>query len=349
MKKQNGITLIALVITIIVLLILAGVSISLVVGNNGVLTQASSAVIANKEATAKEDVAMAWSSAITKYWSEWAGDATVNKSNYLTKAELDQYLPNGSLVEDPTYADGIYTVKYQKEGEVYTVLINESGNATLAGTSNAVSTPTTYPTYAAAQEVMVDGDQFFVLSTDDDETKGTVTLLAKYNLNQAGTAQAPDATDAETGVGFSSINYWVDDWALGEEYLIDLNTYPMPASETASNNAVKKAQAYATLKGGTNGRLLTHDEYWNGTHSGNSAEAAMFDGTYNHKGAGSSTTGLSYWIALTGADDMPASLIEYSKKCVYTVPYGAARYDYSTVYGVRPVITVPKSLVTPAE
>ena len=34
MKKENGITLIALVITIIVLLILAGVSISLVVGNN---------------------------------------------------------------------------------------------------------------------------------------------------------------------------------------------------------------------------------------------------------------------------------------------------------------------------
>ena len=35
-KHNKGITLIALVITIIVLLILAGVSISLVVGNNGV-------------------------------------------------------------------------------------------------------------------------------------------------------------------------------------------------------------------------------------------------------------------------------------------------------------------------
>lgn len=34
MKKQSGITLIALIITIIVLLILAGVSISLVVGEN---------------------------------------------------------------------------------------------------------------------------------------------------------------------------------------------------------------------------------------------------------------------------------------------------------------------------
>ena len=39
-KKQTGITLIALVITIIVLLILAGVSIALLTGNNGILTQA---------------------------------------------------------------------------------------------------------------------------------------------------------------------------------------------------------------------------------------------------------------------------------------------------------------------
>ena len=52
MKRQNGITLVALVITIIVLLILAGVSISLVVGNNGILSQASNAVVKNKEAQA---------------------------------------------------------------------------------------------------------------------------------------------------------------------------------------------------------------------------------------------------------------------------------------------------------
>ena len=42
-KKQKGITLIALVITIIVLLILAGVSISMLTGENGILNQASKA------------------------------------------------------------------------------------------------------------------------------------------------------------------------------------------------------------------------------------------------------------------------------------------------------------------
>ena len=39
-KENFGITLIALVITIIILLILAGVSIAMLTGNNGILTQA---------------------------------------------------------------------------------------------------------------------------------------------------------------------------------------------------------------------------------------------------------------------------------------------------------------------
>ena len=39
-RRQTGITLIALIITIIILLILAGVSIAMLTGNNGILTQA---------------------------------------------------------------------------------------------------------------------------------------------------------------------------------------------------------------------------------------------------------------------------------------------------------------------
>ena len=56
-NKQNnrGITLIALVITIIVLLILAGVSISMLTGENGILTQANKAKKATEEAAKEEN------------------------------------------------------------------------------------------------------------------------------------------------------------------------------------------------------------------------------------------------------------------------------------------------------
>ena len=47
-KRNKGITLVALIITIIVLLILAGVSISMIIGENGLLTNAQKA----KEQTA---------------------------------------------------------------------------------------------------------------------------------------------------------------------------------------------------------------------------------------------------------------------------------------------------------
>ena len=43
MKNQKGVTLVALVVTIIVLLILAGISVAMLTGDNGILTQANSA------------------------------------------------------------------------------------------------------------------------------------------------------------------------------------------------------------------------------------------------------------------------------------------------------------------
>lgn len=54
MRNQKGITLIALVITIIVLLILAGVSIATLMGDNGLLTKSQQGVRDNRIATAKD-------------------------------------------------------------------------------------------------------------------------------------------------------------------------------------------------------------------------------------------------------------------------------------------------------
>ena len=54
MKNNKGITMIALIITIIILLILAGVSIAMLSGKNGILTKASTSAEATKQANAKE-------------------------------------------------------------------------------------------------------------------------------------------------------------------------------------------------------------------------------------------------------------------------------------------------------
>ncbi len=60
LKQVKGITLIALVITIIVLLILAGVSIAMLTGQNGILTQANNAKVEQSHGAVREGIALAY-------------------------------------------------------------------------------------------------------------------------------------------------------------------------------------------------------------------------------------------------------------------------------------------------
>ena len=64
MRKEKGITLIALVVTIVVLLILAGVSISMLTGENGIITQAQNSKEATEQARVEELVDLAVNSLI---------------------------------------------------------------------------------------------------------------------------------------------------------------------------------------------------------------------------------------------------------------------------------------------
>ena len=54
MKNKNGITLIALVITIVVLIILTGVTINLTLGENGIIKRAEEAKQKDAENSARE-------------------------------------------------------------------------------------------------------------------------------------------------------------------------------------------------------------------------------------------------------------------------------------------------------
>ena len=56
--KEKGITLIALIVTIVVLLILAGVSISLVTGENGLIEKAKEGKVKYKEGEQNDTLAL---------------------------------------------------------------------------------------------------------------------------------------------------------------------------------------------------------------------------------------------------------------------------------------------------
>ena len=76
MRNQKGITLIALVITIIVLLILAGVSIAMLTGQNGILTQANSAKSDTSKAEAVERINLALNAVKAKIYENKVTSST---------------------------------------------------------------------------------------------------------------------------------------------------------------------------------------------------------------------------------------------------------------------------------
>lgn len=85
MRNQRGITLIALVITIIVLLILAGVSIAMLTGDNGILSNAQRSSRETAIANAKEKVSTAVNEAMTNYYANVYVDD--GSDNILDKVE----------------------------------------------------------------------------------------------------------------------------------------------------------------------------------------------------------------------------------------------------------------------
>lgn len=70
MKGNKGITLIALVITIIVLLILAGVSIAMLTGDNSLLGNAQKTGPYNDIGAAKDEIGLAYNSAMQQFYEQ---------------------------------------------------------------------------------------------------------------------------------------------------------------------------------------------------------------------------------------------------------------------------------------
>ena len=127
MKNNKGITLISLVITIIVLLILAGVSIAMLSGDNSILSRASVAAEESAVANTKELVVVAVNEALAEYNARLYvnNDNTENllstllaeklgtAANATTGAIPEAKKISGISVDPKTGADNTYEVKFK--------------------------------------------------------------------------------------------------------------------------------------------------------------------------------------------------------------------------------------------
>lgn len=123
MKKQNGITLIALVITIIVLLILAGVSIAMLTGENGILSKATKAGAETVVAEQKEQVVLAINALTTEYYDK---KYVSNKDETQT---LEHFVIEGLTAESSANNVSEYaTVTAGADGETATIKTKATDN-----------------------------------------------------------------------------------------------------------------------------------------------------------------------------------------------------------------------------
>ena len=164
MKKNNGITLIALVITIIVLLILAGVTIATLTGENGILTRASDAKENTIVGTEEEQIKTAYSAAKINT----LGDS-VNATQ--VKEELDNIVGEGK-----TQVSGStrMKVKFLDTGNEY-----EINN----GVVSEYQKPEATSVYAKVFDTNGDGtgDLFVLSSTNDYADSEYGTLITDYD------------------------------------------------------------------------------------------------------------------------------------------------------------------------
>ena len=122
-KNNKGITLIALVITIIVLLILAGVSIAMLTGENGILNQATDARDDTEAAEIREKVELAVQAA---YAAQLAADPASTAELAATAVATQYNTDNSASISftgtGPWTAtiDG-YTVTLTRSGKTFTV------------------------------------------------------------------------------------------------------------------------------------------------------------------------------------------------------------------------------------
>lgn len=143
LKEQKGITLVALVVTIIVLLILAGVTILYILGDDGIFGTAQRAGTETDDAFVKEVLMTAVLQAQTDYFDMGSADRTVRDKttaqtyvqNQLTAAgitstglKIDNFYETGAGVKlsgNVEYKEVSYTVSYDSGTGVAFTLTKE--------------------------------------------------------------------------------------------------------------------------------------------------------------------------------------------------------------------------------
>lgn len=319
-EKNNGITLISLVITIIVLLILAGITIASITGENGILNKAQSAKNTTDLKSAEEKIKMAILSAKSN-------NGTLSIDNLSTQIENI-----GGTLESKTN----FPVSATVDGYLFTIyssgdVESEESNDNIIKTGTIIELTSTLGTK----------ENFYVLSYDKSTNKAKA--LAMYNLKVGNIYDYNTSTS--TPIDINSEGYGLQDETM-KGYDVRNGVLPFSNTKYWNDTYAPQGDSNYPYVYNNNSNLYQYVETYK-TKLGNSDKVsdiklASYEDINNLWRYNSKYTWLystNYW---TGSSDFNDYLIW----CVGSDGgFGSNYYANNRGFGIRPVITIDISQI----
>ena len=245
-KKERGLTLIALIVTIIVMIILAGITISVISGNSGIIDQAQ----LSKNKSGRQEIIEKARVEISDLVVENVGtDVTKNQ----LKEILDKYFEN--VPDDYTLNTELTT---KSEYGNYKIKVSEIYNQTELLADNSTNSVNT--------------------SNTNDNNSGSTnnSSMSTTTSNSSNNTQREPEEINVTGVQLDSKSVILD---LNGENTIQLNATPIPSNANKNTTmkwtSKKKTIATVTQAGLVTGKKVGNSTIMAATSNGKSAECLV--------------------------------------------------------------------------
>ena len=376
-NENKGITLIALVLTVILLLIIAGVVISISLDKNSIFNRAQEATDKYTEGETREQLQMAIIEVQVDYYVQ---NETGTFRNFIFSTEagkgqekLKAILGESNLTFDSENNKIIYKgYEYEIAEDGMITKVGEGGSSggaeqdeTITYVTRADLTP--QPTglaYNIGQEVSIIGndEKYFVIADDGV----TVKLLTKYCLNPEGTGQLLEHEEDDWygsnyeysyGKYFSNTAYWATDFTsapcnLQTETMVNkakmdgnvetgLNAYYSHTNGIESSpNVITTVYNYGVLKRAKVARLMTYNEAYAILTGSNTTLKNILVGAWEDDTVPSYGY-LNWWLGdAYSTEDICAVRGGYIQWCENFTDILEAQIYYAPNFGVRPILEV---------
>ena len=297
-KKEKGITLIALAVTIIVMLILAGVTIAALTSENGIINQASKVKETSKVAKTEEEAKLEYSNLILEKQMEGHGEET-ELSDVIEKLEENGYetgekdgknyikigeyyyeikLENAQVsiakerTEGITVGSSKITAKKIAQTADKTGIYGEKVTNYTCPNTTGVSTWRIF--YADTENIYLIADDYISFDNAPKGKKGT--LITKHGDYMLAMLYVVKDYDGATSIDSTFANKWLSSYWKNNSTSTNQNIKAVAyILDTSVWNTLYKGENAEYAIGGPTVEMFVKS--WNDTHSGEKQKACSAD------------------------------------------------------------------------